>query len=337
MEDGRLLFAIPFETVTLLGTTDTDHDGSPDDLAATPQDVAYILAAAQRTFPLASLAEPDLVSTFAGLRPLVLQPERGVGETSREEAILPSKAGLITVTGGKLTTARAMGKKAVDRASALLARQGVSVGASATRDRPFPGKPSVPMPEFLMRARETAASSNPDLHVETVSHLAWRYGRRASEVMRLALEDRQLCRPLCPGLPDIDAEVVFAARAEDARSLSDILIRRTHLFWQAPRQGLEAVERTADLLERELGWTADQRRASLEQYAREVARSREWSGGGAEITTSYILYSSVPLAGELRQRRVQHDGSLALEAGKERKQNGSDTVLPVGRDGVDVR
>jgi glycerol-3-phosphate dehydrogenase len=81
------------------------------------------------------------------------------------------------------------------------------------------------------------------------------------------------------GLPDIEAEIVFAARCEDARSLADALIRRTHLFWQAPRQGLECAERVARLMAAELGWSRERERAALDAYEREVSLSRRWQGG----------------------------------------------------------
>ncbi|HKD12488.1 MAG TPA: glycerol-3-phosphate dehydrogenase/oxidase, partial [Thermoanaerobaculia bacterium] len=276
MDDGRLLFAIPYGSVTLLGTTDTDHRGAADDVRAAPEDVAYILAAARRTFPTAGISDADVVATFASLRPLVGQPGVSVGETSREDAIEVAPSGLVTVTGGKLTTHVRMGRKAVDAAAKPLAESGVSTGRSRTSDRPFPGAPDQPMPEFvelLLGAREPA---DPSLSDDTISHLAYRYGRRAWEVFRLTVEDRSLGRPIVEGLPDIDAEIVFAARFEDTRSLIDALARRTHLFWQAPGQGMEALERAADLLGKELGWTPDQRRGACDDYAREVARSREW-------------------------------------------------------------
>ena len=277
LDDGRLLFAIPFGAVTLLGTTEQDHRGGPDDVSATAQDVAYLLEAGRRTFPAAALSPADIVSTFAGLRPLVRQPGRDLTETSREEAILVSEGGLVTVTGGKLTTHRRIGEKAVDRIATLLTRKGVATALSATRRRAFPGAPSSPMPEFTRSVFEESARQNPGLSEETAAHLARRYGSRAGRVIGLTVEDRALGRSLCPGLPDIEAEVLFAGREDDARSLADVFIRRMHLFWQAPDQGQGAMERAGDLLARELGWSREERQASLDQYTHEVARSREWS------------------------------------------------------------
>jgi glycerol-3-phosphate dehydrogenase len=256
LADGRLLFAIPDGRVTLVGTTDTDFAGSPDAVYAEGGDLDYLLAAARQTFPSAALAEADVVATFAGLRPLVYRPGRSIGKTSREDAIVESEGGLVTVTGGKLTTHRRMAEHAVDRIAKRLGREGRPVGPCATVGRPFPG----------------AARPAEDSHVP--AHLLGRYGCRAGEVLALTAEDPGLRRPLAEGLPDIEAEVVFAARREDARSLADVFIRRTHLYWQAPGQGMEAAERAAALLAQELSWPKAKERDSLDAYAREVSLSR---------------------------------------------------------------
>lgn len=271
LQDGRLLFGVPDGSVTLLGTTDTDFAGSPDEVLADRADVEYLLAAARQTFPSAGLTESDVVATFAGLRPLVRKPGRSLKETSREEAIVVSEGGLVTVTGGKLTTHRRMAEHAVNRIASRLRRDAVAVAPCATRRRRFPGAAGAFLPDVCVAS---AMSSNPGLPEGTARHLVRRYGVRSAQVVGLALEDRALSRPIVDGLPDIDAEVVFAARFEDARSLGDAFIRRTHLFWQAPRQGLEAAERAAALLGRELGWKREDERATCEAYAREVARSR---------------------------------------------------------------
>jgi glycerol-3-phosphate dehydrogenase len=101
-------------------------------------------------------------------------------------------------------------------------------------------------------------------------------------VLEIVAGERALGEPLLPDLPDLAAEIVFSARFEDARSATDALARRTHFFWQAPRQGEEAVERAADLLARELAWTSVERRAAIDEYALEVERSRKWSVTGSE-------------------------------------------------------
>ncbi len=272
MEDGRLLFGIPYGPVTLLGTTDTDFAGSPDDVFAETRDVRYLLDAGNRTFPSARLAQADILTTFAGLRPLVREAGKSLEETSREEALSVSPSGLVSVTGGKLTTHRVMGAKAIDRAAARLRQLERRVTGSRTRRRPFPGTPAKPFDAFLTGFH--AAAEALGLDSKTARHLGRRYGSRGEQVLALVAKEKALAGALVPGLPDIAAEIVFAARCEDARALEDTLIRRTHLFWQAPRQGFEAIERAAALMGRELRWSKTQERAAMDDYAREVERSR---------------------------------------------------------------
>ena len=273
---GRLLFAVPEGPVTLLGTTDTDYAGSLDEVAAEAPEVAYLLKEANETFPAANLTESDVVATFASLRPLLREPGKRVEDTSREDAVLVSPDGLLTVTGGKLTTHRRMAMRAMDRAARLLATQGVAVPASRTKSRKFPGAPATSLEESIASVVRIAASSDPPIDAGTADHLARRYGSRAVEVLELAAGNSALARPLCAGLPDIEAEIVFAARREDARSLSDVLARRTHLFWQAPQQGEEALERAASLMARELGWSEPRRKSEIAAYQREIALSRRF-------------------------------------------------------------
>lgn len=275
---GRLLFAIPDGPVTLLGTTDTDYAGSLDEVAAEPADVAYLLKEANETFPAANLTGSDVVATFASLRPLLREPGKRVEDTSREDAILVSPDGLLTVTGGKLTTHRRMAMRAMDRAARLLANQGIAVPASRTESRPFPGAPATSLEESLLSIVRIAASSDPPIDTGTADHLARRYGSRAVEVLELAAGNSALAQLLCAGLPDIEAEIVFAARREDARSLSDALARRTHLFWQAPRQGEEALDRAASLMREELGWSEQRRESEIAAYRGEIALSRRFRG-----------------------------------------------------------
>ena len=215
-----------------------------------------------------------------GLRPWCASRENE-SNTSREDALLVSADGLLTVTGGKLTTHRRMASRAMNRAARLLAAQGVVVPASRTATRPLPGAPATSMEACVSEIIRIAASLDPPIDARTADHLARRYGSRATQVLELVAGESALAGPLCPGLPDIEAEVVFASRHEDARSLSDALIRRTHLFWQAPKQGEEALERAAALMGRELDWSDPARETEIAGYRREVALSRRFREGAS--------------------------------------------------------
>jgi glycerol-3-phosphate dehydrogenase len=272
LEDGRLLFAVPWGPVTLVGTTEEEHRGSPDEVFAQPEEVRYLLEAVSRTFPAARLTSQDVRATFASLRPLLEQPGRSLAQTSREEEIGFSESGLLVVAGGKLTTHRRMGAGVVDAARKRLLEEGAACGESVTRNRLFPGTPAQGLREFSLPFERACGELGID--PESARHLAARYGARATAVAELVREQRPLRERLVSGLPDIVAEIAFAARHEDARSVADALMRRTHLFWQAPRQGREALARVAATLARELGWSREQENASCDDYVSQVDSSR---------------------------------------------------------------
>ncbi len=271
VESSRLLFAIPSGPVTLLGTTDTEYRGDPDAAAPRPEDVAYLLARAGEAFPSAALGLEDVVAAFAGLRTLRIGRRGEVARASREE-ILETSPGEVSVAGGKLTTHRRMAVRAVDAAVAVLGDAGARARVSATRDRSFPGTPEGPFEAFVADFVRRAAGSG--VPAGAARHLALRYGARAEEVVSLVRETPALARPIVPGLPDLEAEALFAARSEDARDVSDVLIRRTHVFWQARGQGAEAASRVAEILRAELGWTSAETEQSRARYLAEVSRSR---------------------------------------------------------------
>jgi glycerol-3-phosphate dehydrogenase len=271
VESGRLFFAIPSGPVTLLGTTETEYEGAADAVAPTREDVAYILARANESFPRSWLAAADAVAAFAGLRPLRVEPGRRASETSREESIELGD-GWLSVIGGKLTTHRRMGRRVVD---AAVRASGARGSPGATSNRPFPGAPEPG--EGLVRFVEAfaAEAERAGVSAELARHLAGRYGTRARGVLDILRADPAAAAPLVAGFPDCEAEVRFAARFEDARSAADVLVRRTHLFWQAPGQGAEAAARIHAILARELGQDAARDARSAAELADDVERSRK--------------------------------------------------------------
>lgn len=251
VRDGRILFVLPWEEQTLVGTTDTDFDGSPDRLTVEPRDLAYLLETLDFYFPQARLDERDVVASFAGLRPLV---DGSVGEApsevSREEALFESASGLISLGGGKLTTYRRVAVKVVDAVARRLRREhGIDVKRhSGTDRRPLPGAVS-PVIE----------ASSGDL----AAHLRARYGSRAGAVLAIVDAEAALAAPLSPGAPDAQAEASFAARTELAVRIEDVLRRRTGVALRNADGGAGAVQTTAALMASELGWSkvVEERRA----------------------------------------------------------------------------
>ncbi len=268
--DGRVMFVLPWGDLSYIGTTDTDTDVSPDDIRATAQDVIYLLRSANAFFPQARLAPQDVFATWAGLRPL-LRTNRAVApsEASREHRIVESASGLLSIAGGKLTTYRVMGRDVADRVAARLrALDGRPHPPRPRTDRlPLPGGETADLEVLVKAAAGRVAEA-------TARHLVGRYGSEAAAVLNLVERDRALGAPIAAGRPEIWAEVTHAVEREMAVRLSDVLVRRLHLFSAARDQGVPATSAVADRLGALLGWDASRRAAEIADYLKLVERSR---------------------------------------------------------------
>jgi glycerol-3-phosphate dehydrogenase len=211
---GRAIFVLPWLGRTLVGTTDNDYDGSLEHVPPGDADLAYLLDALNGFFDT-SLAPGDITGAYAGVRPLISSgdPRKSV-DISRRAELYETSSGLVTITGGKLTTWRRMAKLVVDR---VVEREG--------REAPCRTH-EIPLGEPLEAAGlpEVAAVDG-----ESREHLARRYGHAAELVLRLAAAAPELGRRISPDLPDIAAEAAYAAAHEQARSVADVLLRRTRL------------------------------------------------------------------------------------------------------------
>lgn len=236
----RVSFAVPWEGMLLLGTTDTLYEGEPGGVEATDADIEQILSEAEVAVDPAVLKREAIRSTFAGLRVLT----GGDGATAsarRETVLLRGPAGMLTVAGGKLTTYRRI---ALDALRALRAE----LGLHRLDRRPLP----LPGAADLGEADARLARSHPQLEPTLCSELAHLYGTLAEEVLAEAADNEDLLRPLHPEAPDIAAQVAYARRAEWACRPEDVLRRRTTLSLR----GLalpEVVARVEDLLRGDVG------------------------------------------------------------------------------------
>jgi glycerol-3-phosphate dehydrogenase len=277
--DNRLFFVLPAGARTMVGTTDTDWPSPQppsidDDIRARGDDVAYLLEAANHAFPSLRLAPEDVLSTYAGLRPLLATSAHTPSETSREHEIARAADGLLVIAGGKLTTLRRMGEEAVNRAVEALQATGLErpIDRCATADRALPGGGPPP-----------AALADAGLDADVAARLAGAYGGRLEPILRLAHGSPELARRIDPELPYLWAEAVHAVRFEHARTVADVLRRRIPLFRDARDQGLGAAEKVAAILSDELGWPPTRRARATDDYRTAVARSRRWQ---EEITRS---------------------------------------------------
>jgi glycerol-3-phosphate dehydrogenase len=221
--DGRVFFVIPWLRKTLLGTTDTACEDSPDQLAVTPADLAYLLAGFNHYFT-PPLREEDVLGRFVGLRPLLRTRPGEPSDLSREFNISTSPSGLLTVAGGKYTTYRHMAEVITDT---VVRRLGLS-RRCRTRSFRLDGAPEEAWELFAPRMAATL-TARCHLDVETVRHLVGRYGRRAVEVVDYLDRDAALGRRVVAGEPDLLAEFAYQRDHEMARTPADFLLRRTRL------------------------------------------------------------------------------------------------------------
>lgn len=282
--DGRVMFVLPWGDFSYVGTTDTDFRGSPSDVRADAEDVRYLLESANSIFPAARLTDADVVSTWAGLRPLLapLETDGGRSEsaTSREHEIWQDRGGLLNIAGGKLTTYRVMASEAADEAARILReRDGVESGKSRTEDLPLPAAPRQPWDDFATHIRAAAALVG--LDEAAAIHLARFYGEEAASVIEEIRHDPALGTRLVPTLPYLRAEIARAVRCEMTLTLEDLLVRRLHLFYEARDGGLGVAREVAERMAAEpgIGWDAAEVERQVERYRQAVADTR---GFGAD-------------------------------------------------------
>ncbi len=281
--DERVMFAIPWCGRTVLGTTDTDFSGHADDVHADAADARYLCDAANAYFPEAQFSPGDVIATWAGLRPLIHEDGQDASDVSREHQIDVRDDGVVIVAGGKLTTYRLMAKEIVratlswlvDNDSTLF--EGRPLTRPRTKKRALPGGVGLDdaSPEGVTRfARELAAKHG--LAPATADHLASVYGSRASELASSIAANPALGEPLQADLPHVWAEVPFAVTRDLARTVDDVLARRVPLLLLGRDQGLDIVDRVADLVRDTLGWNSERRAAEIARYRGTVADSRRF-------------------------------------------------------------
>jgi glycerol-3-phosphate dehydrogenase len=256
---GRSIFALPWLGRTLVGTTDNDYDGALDHIAPDPADVEYLLDACN-TFFGESLTTADLTGAYAGVRPLIStgDPKKSV-DISRKAELYETSSGLVTITGGKLTTWRRMAKMAVDR---IVEREGRDAPCR-THEIPL-GQPAEPadLPDVV------------GVDDATLALLAHRYGHAAREVLAVAEERPDLAQRIVPDLPDVLAEAPFSVRHEQAATLDDVLLRRTRLGLLEARTLVDPngpARVVAQAMAPELGWDEAEVDTQVERWL-EVAR-----------------------------------------------------------------
>ena len=270
--DGRVMFVLPAGVHTIIGTTERPAHAGPDDIRSTRAEVTYLLQSVNRCFPFAQLTMDDVVSAWCGIRPLAAARagEHSANAASREHAITHRADGLVSITGGKLTTYRAMAADVLAHARHELPKSG---SAPTPTHEAWPSE-STPLPGGDLVSRDaTVAEARATVRDAAVGErLALAYGSRWRNVWSYVQRDASLGDRLSDDLPYLLAEVAHAVEREMAASLSDVLVRRTHVAFETRDNGRAAARRIAPMMATLLRWSADDTAQQLVAYDLDVAR-----------------------------------------------------------------
>jgi glycerol-3-phosphate dehydrogenase len=262
-EDGRVIFAVPWQGRLLVGTT--DEEVTPATRMLVTKDEAEYLLRQLNPYLETPLRRQQTVSGMAGLRPLVAAG-RGQTATSRlirdHEVELDSSSGMISILGGKWTTHRLMAEDTID---AVQREMGGPVTASATRQHPLAG--ATGYDKGFSKDMEKEYS----LPADVAKHLAGKFGTTALEALQLLKENPAWNRRIAAGLPVIEAEIIFCIRYEMAETIEDLLARRTGAQLHGWKEAIEAAPRVAQLLAQEKHWEPGRSATAVSEYTAKIA------------------------------------------------------------------
>lgn len=271
--DGRPLFAIPWDDFVVLGTTDTDFSGSLEEICATPDDAAYLLDSFGHYFPELHLGDQDIISSFAGLRPLTAQQGKSTSEVSREHEIFESPGNVFNIIGGKLTTFRPMAR---DLMKLVAHEKGLSLSGEELIDRtPLYGSEDK-RPDHNMTGFERRMEEELSLPPAIVHYLFGTYGCHCEELMEILRSDPQGLERIIPDLPFIWGQLLYAIEHEMTVSLDDFLIRRTHIFSLDRQRGRGVVREVAGRMGKILNWSEAEKENQIDKYSVKIQLSERF-------------------------------------------------------------
>jgi len=277
--DGRLLFIIPRDDRTFVGTTDEVYEGDLYHPEIAERDVEYLLDLVNGIFPKAHVATSDIVGQWSGVRPLVLEPGKASKDISRKDQVWVAESQLVTIAGGKLTAWRKMAEDVMETVCTVLADSGQPVNASL-RERaqalspvmPLPGGLTIPpkgMAEWEHQEAERLTQSC-DIGFADALMLAHRYGDEAAAV---ALFDALQPVRIVSDVPLLERELAYLIERELAVRLADVVVRRTGLGWFGGAQAVKHLRRIGEVMAMLCGWSE----AQLERELADCADQCYWT------------------------------------------------------------
>jgi glycerol-3-phosphate dehydrogenase len=222
--DGRMCFAIPKEHITYVGTTDTIYNSDIEDIKIEDKDINYLIAAINKAFAIKKISREDIISAWAGLRPLILKKNKKTSELSRKDEMIISDSGLITIAGGKLTGYRLMAKKVVDKVCNLeninkkcKTRQLKLVGSNFIKKHTLDDYYNI-IKQKLEKCKLDQNKSN---------YLVNTYGNQCEEIIKIFIENNFE--------HIVEAEAIFCLKYENTHTLLDFFLRRTRKIYYNPK------------------------------------------------------------------------------------------------------
>ncbi|MFH1761139.1 MAG: FAD-dependent oxidoreductase, partial [bacterium] len=268
-QDKRLVFVIPWEKYILVGTTDTEFNGDLDHVFAQKRDIDYLLKQLNFYFPSAKITYDHIISAYAGVRPLVAQRKSNVSAISRQDAIIQSRTGMITVAGGKLTTYRSMAFKTVKIACMYLKKR---YGAY------FPAK------DITKSSLKNEGISKDDLaklsglleSSEKADYLGTQYGTGLKHIIKIIEKDPVLKKTIAEDIPFILAQAVYCARYEMCICLTDFYRVNTCIYLWDPDHGRNTLSEVGLLFKEELNWSLDEFERQKKDYLDFIKENEGW-------------------------------------------------------------
>jgi glycerol-3-phosphate dehydrogenase len=268
IRDGRSFFVLPRDKkYTIIGTTDTDYKGDFKNPYCDKEDADYLIESVQYYFPNAELGYENILSTYAGIRPLVMQKGKSESDISRKHIIFFSDDGLLTITGGKLTEWRAMAEDLFDH---IVKKQ---IFKNVERKKHFSRQPYIielEEKEWLENLKNYDISLDEDI----LDHLYHQYGKGAYKILDLIKVDPSLKQKISEENDFIKAEIIYILRNEMTPHLIDVFCRRTEMsLWIDHKDAIKAANNVATIMQTEYSWDYETKNEEITRYLEHIAQT----------------------------------------------------------------
>jgi glycerol-3-phosphate dehydrogenase len=267
IDDSRVFFVLSRGDVNVIGTTDTDYKGDLANPYCTKEDADYLIRSVKAVFPGAKLDYEHIISTYAGARPLVMQKGKSESSVSRTHLIFWSKDGLLTITGGKLTTYRKMAEDLMKELEQRESFRGIKRKKNFSKQMFVIGLQREDWEKYLNETK-------PNLDQDILEHLYQQYGEGAKKIIDMQTNDSKLKERIIREHPFIVGEIMYILKNEQAPHLMDVVCRRTEMALRIHHKKQKTVaEKVADIMAKEYSWDEPQKKKEIKEYLDHIKKT----------------------------------------------------------------